>query len=801
MDERRLAGNDPGRTTGGEPALNPHPNADPARFELALAAADMGCFDWDIGGDRFAWDDGLCRIFGKSGGDFVGSISTYWDVLHPEDLATVAQALQAAMDTGDEFTAEHRIVRRDGAVRWVDVRGRVFRGTDGEPSRVLGVVRDSTDLRTAGDAVARALENMADAFVSLDTAWRVTYVNRPAAELMRVDRISAKGQELWGLWPAIVRAGHDAVLHLAAETGEPTNFPLYDVEGDRWHQVRVVPAADGVSLFATDITAVRAAEVERTRDLTRQEQARRVLAYSQALAEADTVSDITDVVATMVLPAFDATGVLVFLADSGKLWLAGHTGYGRAAIQAFNGVPIDGNAPIAEVMRTRQPAFLPTLQAYLARYPEMSEMVRLTGKQAWAFAPLTVSGRALGSLTISFDHPRELAPDERSLIVSLAALLGQMLERARLRDAERDLAAELQRGLLPQSLAQAPGLASTARYLPATDGMQVGGDWYEIIRISAERVGLVIGDVQGHNMHAASTMGQLRSALRAYAAEGHDAVSVVSRSNRLMADIDPGAFATCCYVEVDLLLARAYVTRAGHPAPVLRSADGATRMLEVAIGLPLGVDPDETYVAEPVALAAGDTLVLFTDGLVEDSRTSMEVGLELLATAIREGDVTDLEAFADGLVSQHRAAEHLPDDIALLVVRHDGLEGQPPPTAKKAINRNDPLAARHARQFISDVLVEWHLLEPRETIVLLVSEVVTNALFHTGGEVDLLMIRLPNRVRVEVGDQVSTAPLNLGAGLLEESGRGVPLLAGFSDRWGSFPRGQGKVVWFELDDV
>jgi len=393
MDERRMSAHEAGPTTG-EPA----PDQDPARFELALAAADMGCFDWDI------------------------ARSTYLDVVFPEDLADVRQALMAAVDGDGEFASEHRIVRPDGAVRWVDVRGRVFRGPDGELSRVLGVVRDSTDLRNARDAVARALENMADAFVSLDTGWRVTYINRPAAELMRVDRAVAQGQELWDVWPAMVRAGHDAAFHLAAETGAPTTFALYDVEGARWHQVRVVPATDGVSLFATDITAVRAAEHERTRESTRQEQARRVLAYSQALAEADTVADITEVVATMVLPAFDATGLLVSLADSGKLWLAGHTGYGPAAIEAINGLPIDGNAPIAEVMRTRQPAFLPTLEAYLARYPEMSEMVPLTGKQAWAFAPLTVSGRALGSLTISFDQPRELAADERSLIVVADAI-------------------------------------------------------------------------------------------------------------------------------------------------------------------------------------------------------------------------------------------------------------------------------------------------------------------------------------------------------------------------------------------
>ena len=223
-----------------------------------------------------------------------------------------------------------------------------------------------------------------------------------------------------------------------------------------------------------------------------------------------------------------------------------------------------------------------------------------------------------------------------------------MLERARLRDAERDLAAEVQRGLLPKELAQSPELVSTARYLPATDGMQVGGDWYEIIRLPADRFGLVIGDVQGHNVHAASTMGQLRNALRAYAAEGHDAAAVLSRSNRLMADIDPGAFATCCYVEVDLRRGLAFVVRAGHPPPLLRSAGGAARLLDVAIGLPLGVDPDETYVAEPVYLSAGDTLVLYTDGLVEDSRTPLDAGLEIFAAAVSAGETGDLEAFADG---------------------------------------------------------------------------------------------------------------------------------------------------------
>ena len=233
----------------------------------------------------------------------------------------------------------------------------------------------------------------------------------------------------------------------------------------------------------------------------------------------------------------------------------------------------------------------------------------------------------------------------------------------------------------------------------------MGGDWYDVIRISAERMGLVIGDVQGHNVHAASTMGALRNALRAYAAEGHDAVSVVSRSNRLMADIDPDAFATCCYVEIDLRRGRAMVTRAGHPPLVLRSSSGRTRVIDVTVGLPLGVDPDEIYVAEPVHLFPGDTLVLFTDGLVEDSRTTMDSGLAMVSTEVRTGDVSNIESFADRLVSRQNMAEHRPDDIAVLAVRYEGLDvTQRPRRTSTVIDRGDPRAARNAREFISRVL-------------------------------------------------------------------------------------------------
>lgn len=785
----------------GRPGAGRYPGIDPARFDLILSAADVGSFDWDMVHDRLDWDDRLCRIFGVEPGEFGGNIGTFYDLVLPEDLPDVTDAIELAIAQCGDYRAEYRVVHPDGTVRWVDARGRVSCAPDGTPERMLGVARDSTELRLARDVVARALEHMADAFLAVDLSWHITYINRPAAELMRVDREEVPGRLLWQVWPDLVTGGYDRAFFVAVTNGEPAVFSMYDVETDRWHQLRVVPAADGVSLFATDVTAVRAAELADARELTRPEQARRVLAYSQALAEADSVADVTGVVATMVLPAFDASGLLVSLADSGKLRLAGHAGYAPAAREALDGLAIDADAPIADVMRSREPMFLPSVEAYRARYPHMAHVADLTGKLAWAFLPLTVSGRALGSLTISFDEPRELAPEERSLLVSLAGLLAQTLERARLRDAERGLAAELQRGLLPKALVAPRGLAASARYLPASDGMQVGGDWYELIELAPDRVVLVIGDVQGHNVHAASTMGQLRNALRAYAAEGHDAVAVISRSNRWMADFDPATFATCCLVEVDLHRSQALVVRAGHPPPLVRARDGSTRVLEVPVGLPLGVDPDETYVATPIDLEPGDTLVLLTDGLVEDSRTAMDVGLEQVSAVMAATDVTDLDAFADALVAGHGSAEHRSDDVALLVVRHDGLaDHHRPPTASRAIDRGDPRAARTAREFIAGVLAEWRLDAARETTVLLVSEVVTNALRHTDGEIEVTMTRLPGRLRVEVADDQSVTPRHRGADPLDESGRGLPLLSGFSDRWGTSPRGPGKVVWFELDD-
>lgn len=772
------------------------------RLDLALSAAQIGSFEWDMVDDSLIWDEQVCRIFGLDPEAFEPRGSTFWSRVFPEDLVRVERVVEEAVTTCGDWSAEYRIRHDDGTVRWIDASGKVLPGPDGTGRRVIGVVRDSTELRSARDTVARALEHMADAFVALDERWNVTYLNRPA-ELLFTSGAAAAGQRLWDVWPTLVVEGHDQVFREAARTGETRVVTTYVVNASSWYQLRIVPATDGVgglSVFGIDVTDAREAERARARELSRPEQARRVLAYTAALSQADSLQDVTETVATMVLPAFGASGMLVSLVESGRLRLVGHSGYQPEAVESIDLLALDDDTPFGRVLQTRQALFLPSRQHVLALFPAMARLAGSGATQSWAFLPLTVGGRALGSLTVSFDTAQEFGIEERSLLDSVSGLVGQTLARARLRDSERSLASELQSHLLPRDLPRPDGVTAHARYLPATDGMGVGGDWYDVLLLPGNRIGLVIGDVQGHNMKAAAVMGQLRNALRAYATEGHEPAAVLSRTNSLMSELDPALFATCCYVALDLLSGRADLVVAGHPPPLVRRSDGRVLEMAAPVGPPLGVAPEEEYRSAQVHLSLGDILVLFTDGLVEDSRRPLEVGMSEVMTRLQRADSDDLGGLADALVADATASGNRSDDIAVLVVRHDGLPDAARPVHQRAsVDRADPRAARAARDMIARFLEGAGLVELRDTCVLLVSEVVTNALRHTDGRITLELWRYPDRLRVEVSDETSRGVVHSGGDVLDEAGRGVPLMDALSSRWGTRPRGDGKVVWFELD--
>ncbi|MET7614773.1 ATP-binding SpoIIE family protein phosphatase, partial [Streptomyces seoulensis] len=416
------------------------------------------------------------------------------------------------------------------------------------------------------------------------------------------------------------------------------------------------------------------------------------------------------------------------------------------------------------------------------------------GPGGLAVLPLPAGGRMAGACLIGWDRPHEFAPDERALLTACAALAGQALRRAHAFDAEHELVGMLQRTLLPHRLPRLPGAKAVARYLPATEGLEVGGDWYDVIPLADNHVAFVIGDVQGHNAGAATLMGQMRTALRAYAAEGHPPDVVVAHANRLLLDMETDLFATCVYVDIDMEQGTALCVRAGHPQPVLRHPDGSTETVQAEGGPPLGVLTRAEYPMTPLKLKPGTVLALTTDGLVESSGTDLDTGMDRLARDLAAADPAHLGRTADALL----AGAHRGDDVALLLVRYDGMAVRPRRESWSVWRV--PEAVRHARRFVRRTLRAWELpRDTADTALLVVSELVTNALVHTEGQVRLDLSLVGHRLRIAVTDSSPRGPLKpTSVGWEATGGRGILLVEAVSHAWGTVPVSGGKQVWAEL---
>ncbi|GGL63536.1 hypothetical protein GCM10010129_04070 [Streptomyces fumigatiscleroticus] len=416
------------------------------------------------------------------------------------------------------------------------------------------------------------------------------------------------------------------------------------------------------------------------------------------------------------------------------------------------------------------------------------------GPGGLAVLPLPAGGRMAGACVIGWDTPHDVGPDERALLTAAAGLAGQALMRAHAFDAEHELVGMLQRQLLPRRLPKLPGAVAVARYLPSTAGLELGGDWYDVIPLPDNHVALVIGDVQGHSAAAATLMGQLRTALRAYAAEGHPPDVVVSHTNRLLLDMDSDLFATCCYVDVDMEAGAAWCVRAGHLPPVLRRPDGGTEIVQVEGGPPLGVLRQADFPMSPLRLLPGTLLALTTDGLVESADADIDEGIERFAQSLAAAGPAHLGLVADALLGNARRS----DDVALLLMRYDGMATRP--LRESWTVWRVPEAVRHARRFTRRTLRVWNVPRNAEdTVLLVVSELVTNALTHTDGRVRLDLTLVGGRLRVAVADTSPRTPVKpAGLGWEATGGRGILLVEAMSAAWGTVPVGGGKQVWSEI---
>ncbi|MFF8190783.1 SpoIIE family protein phosphatase [Streptomyces bobili] len=448
----------------------------------------------------------------------------------------------------------------------------------------------------------------------------------------------------------------------------------------------------------------------------------------------------------------------------------------------------------------------PVLEARLAESPgwraqdlERTEQVVEFGIHSLITVPVRAGALVLG--VVSFwrsERPQPFDPEEVALAEELVARAAISIDNARRFTREHGMAVTLQRSLLPRTLPEQGALDIAYRYLPAQAG--VGGDWFDVLPLSGARVALVVGDVVGHGLHAAATMGRLRTAVHNFSALDLPPEELLVLLDEMVSRIDqdetadgtsaPVAGATCLYAIYDPVSRLCAVARAGHPPPALVHPDGRVEFLEVPAGLPLGLGGLPFETAE-VELAEGSRLVLYTDGLVEDRKQDIDTGLERLRTALGRGDGSPEETCRVVLESLLPARPN--DDIALIVARTRALDTDRVAEWEVPV---DPAAVGEVRAAVARQLAHWDLEDLSFTTELILSELVTNAIRYGSPPVRVRLLR-DRTLICEVSDSSNTSPHLRYAAMTDEGGRGLFLVAQLTDRWGTRYTPTGKVIWAE----
>lgn len=534
----------------------------------------------------------------------------------------------------------------------------------GQPS---GSLAEGPSRKTA---VTDFAERLPGGCCALDHDGRTTFVTASAARILGIDASELLGARPWEVLPWLNPPAAQDSYRAAVLGRSHTSFTTVRPPG-QWLFFHLYPDATGISVRILPIAGRNAPpEAAHTPALTpladtgRTATLYHLMHLAATLTEAVGVNDVVDRAADQVLPATGAQALALMTAEEGRLRIIGHRGYPTDLIDRFDGLPLSSDSPAVHCMNTGTPSFFATFAELQRAHAEARPQDDMA---AWCFLPLIASGRPLGSLVLAFDRPHPFGTSERTVLTSLAGLTAQALDRARLYDANQRLAHSLQSGLLPYELPHVPELDVAARYLPAGHGVEIGGDLYDLIRLTDTTVAATIGDVQGHSVQAATLMGQVRTAVHATA--GAPPGEVLARTNRLLTDLDPGLFTSCLYAHFDLARHHAWLAGAGHPPPVLRHPDGRTEVLQLPTGLLLGIDPDATYSATEIALPPGAVLVLYTDGLVEVPGVDLDLVTQAFAERLAKAGDLDAEALADVLVQDVGRRAHRNDDVALLVIR------------------------------------------------------------------------------------------------------------------------------------
>ncbi|WP_433892193.1 SpoIIE family protein phosphatase [Streptomyces sp. CA-111067] len=742
--------------------------------------------------------------------------------------AGLAEAILGELLRGGRWDGILSLRHRDGHTVHVETRASLLVDGDGRPF-VLASMVETSRLRTLEQDLA-ALDSLFDSsplgVAIFDRDLRYVRLNEALAVMNGMPSADHIGRTVDDILAPDLAGTITELQRRVLATGEPViDMVAAARTGDEYRSVSYHRLVDrsgnvlGVSATVMDVT-------ERVHAAERAERARGRLALLNDVGSR--IAGLLDVrrgaqaLAESLVPAFcDYSAVILHsdMADGGELPTSP---YGDGTVMRQFGIGENPSLPDSGRMRgrgrpigfDRRSVFGTVLVTGHARLIGREEMRDLTfpgdpyveaalalGVTSMVVVPVRATGVALGLLLISRTAARDpFDEDDLALAGELADRAGAALDNARLYVREREGALMLQRSLLPNSVPSPPGVAVAFRYVPGSSAAEVGGDWFDVIPLAGGRVAFVVGDVMGHGLGAAATMGRLRTAVRSLAGLDMPPEELLRRVNELGDDLaqsqDEGWMATAVYVVYDPSTRRCVISQAGHLPPVLVEHQDdpeacRARVLDLPPGVPLGVGgfPFETTELD---VPDGSVLVLYTDGLVEARGQDIGVGIDRLREIMCHR-VVSLEDACDQLLATMQPGSE-PDDVALLIARLGGL---PAGSTAEWTFPAEAGVVRLARRRVRDTLEEWRLTSLTDVTVLLVSELVTNSLRYAHGPIGVRMVR-GSSLLVEVSDPLPDPPRERIAGDEDEGGRGLQLVARTSRRWGTRHGPQGKTVWFEL---
>ncbi|MEU9912548.1 SpoIIE family protein phosphatase [Streptomyces sp. NPDC051001] len=486
-----------------------------------------------------------------------------------------------------------------------------------------------------------------------------------------------------------------------------------------------------------------------------------------------------------------------------------HEGCPESVVTTGDSIDAPESSPYYETMvnggAVLEPFLDPATAPWIAQDPARAKSIAEFGMHSVMWVPLSARGTVLGVATfIRTEHPQPFEEDDLLLAEELVGRAAVWVENARRYTREHAAALALQRSLLPQRLNGGTAMEVASRYLPADARGGVSGDWFDVIQLSGARVALVVGDVVGHGLNAAATMGRLRTAVQTLADMdlppdellAHLDDLVIRLTEEKGGDDEPIATAvlgaTCLYAIYDPVTQLCTMARAGHPPPAVVTPGGKVSFPDLPAGPPLGLGSLPFESAE-ISLPEGSLIALYTDGLIESSDQDIDVGLSRLSDVLAQSGLP-LEELCSAVVNNLLTGPQT-DDVALLLARPhalgtDRVASWDLPT--------DPAIVASARKLAVRQLLGWQLDDLAMTTELVVSELVTNAIRHGTGPVRLRMVR-HDKLICEVSDASNTSPRMGHARTTDEGGRGLFLVAQMTRRWGTRYTRSGKIIWAEQD--